>query len=279
MARRLLAADRLQAVIKDDPARGDESMDLTVLDASTVLSSPRSCNMTSNQDQQPEGVDRRCLVLFLAILPVYFALFLFLPAGTWAWTNAWLFVLAFIGMMTFALLYLWRVNPEVVVARSRMHEGTKRWDKTLLSFVLPMIYAIVPVAALDAGRFQWSSMPWWVCGVGYVLLLIGMAILTRAEAVNKFFEPTVRIQSERGHTVIDIGPDAIVRHPGYVGGFFFAMGIALSLGSLWALIPASLACLLLIVRTQWEDQTLQAELVGYKEYTQRVRYKLIPGVW
>jgi protein-S-isoprenylcysteine O-methyltransferase Ste14 len=135
------------------------------------------------------------------------------------------------------------------------------------------------VAALDDGRFHWSDSPWRVCAVGYALLLVGVGITTWAEAVNRFFEPTVRIQTERGHKVIDAGPYAVVRHPSYVGGFFTAAGMALSLGSLWALVPAGLASALLVLRTQWEDQTLQAELPGYKEYTQRVRYRLIPGVW
>jgi protein-S-isoprenylcysteine O-methyltransferase Ste14 len=96
--------------------------------------------------------------------------------------------------------------------------------------------------------------------------------------VNKFFEPTVRIQTDRGHKVIDGGPYALVRHPGYAGGSLLFVGIALCLGSLWALIPAGLASALLVLRPLWEDQTLQAELPGYKEYAQRVRYRLIPGV-
>jgi protein-S-isoprenylcysteine O-methyltransferase Ste14 len=106
-----------------------------------------------------------------------------------------------------------------------------------------------------------------------------MAIVTWAEAVNKFFEPTVRIQVERGHQVIASGPYAIVRHPGYVGGSLLFLAIPLCLGSLWALIPAGLSCLCLVLRTRWEDQTLQAELLGYKDYTQRVCYRLFPGVW
>lgn len=97
--------------------------------------------------------------------------------------------------------------------------------------------------------------------------------------VFRFFELTVRIQTDRGQQVIDTGPYAVVRHPGYVGGFFMVAGIALSLGSLWALLPAGLASASLILRTRWEDRTLHAELPGYKEYTERVRYKLIPGVW
>jgi protein-S-isoprenylcysteine O-methyltransferase Ste14 len=174
---------------------------------------------------------------------------------------------------------LWRVNPEVWVARTRSHEGTKRWDKILLGFFFTAVYAIVPVAALDDGRFHWLPLPWWVCGLGYVLFLAGMGLVTWAEAVNKFFEVTVRIQTDRGQKVIDTGPYALVRHPGYVAGILFCVGTALSLGSVWALVPAGLASALLVLRTRWEDQTLQAELPGYKEYARRVRYRLIPGVW
>jgi protein-S-isoprenylcysteine O-methyltransferase Ste14 len=111
------------------------------------------------------------------------------------------------------------------------------------------------------------------------LLIAGMAGMTWAESVSKFFEPTVRIQTDRGHRVIDTGPYAIVRHPGYVAACVLFMGMPLSLGSFWALVPAAVSCLLLVVRTVLEDKTLRNELVGYEEYTQRVRYRLVPGVW
>ncbi len=233
----------------------------------------------ADQDQPRKGINQRRLIGFLVAVPVYFALFMFLPAGTWAWTKGWLFVGVFLGTLAVVGVYLWRVNPEVVVARTGSQKGTKRWDKILVPILLAVVYAIIPVAALDDGRFHWFPVPWWVCGVGYVLFLVGMGILTWAEAVNKFFEVTVRIQTDRGQKVIDTGPYTIVRHPGYVGGILFFVGTALCLGSVWALVPAGLASALLILRTQWEDQTLQAELAGYKEYAQQVRYKLIPGVW
>ena len=235
---------------------------------------------TSAPDQQPQRINKRRLVAFLLALPLYFILFMFLPAGTWAWTKGWLFIGVFLGTLAVVALYLWRVNPEVMVARTGFHEGTKRWDKILLCFLFAAVYAIVPVAALDDGRFHWFPVPWWVCGVGYCTVPgSALGIITWAEAVNKFFEITVRLQTDRGHKVIDTGPYAVVRHPGYVGGILFFVGTALCLGSLWALLPAGLASALLMLRTRWEDQTLQAELPGYKEYTQRVRYKLIPGVW
>src|SRR5262245_7372846 len=124
-----------------------------------------------NPGQKPEGIDRGRLVVILLALPVYFALFMFLPAGTWAWTKGWLFIGVFLSTVAVAALYLWRVNPEVWVARTRSHEGTKRWDRILLAFFFPPVYAIVPVAALDDGRFHWFPLSWWVCGVGYVLFL------------------------------------------------------------------------------------------------------------
>jgi len=116
-------------------------------------------------------------------------------------------------------LYLRRVNPEVIAARMNRHQGTKRWDLLLMmTFIMPTIVPIPIVAALDDGRFHWFPVPWWVCVLGYALLIIGMVGVTSAESVNKFFEPTVRIQTDRGHEVFDNGPYAIIRHPGYVFG-------------------------------------------------------------
>lgn len=235
--------------------------------------------LVDNSDPPPQRINRQRVVLFLVCFPLYFALFMFLPAGTWTWRKGWLFLLTLTGIISFVFVVLHRVNPEVLIARSRTHKGTKHWDRILLRCYFPTSWAIVPIAALDDGRFHWCPVPWWACGVGYVLLFFGTGITTWAEAVNKFFEVTVRIQTERGHTVVETGPYALVRHPGYFGGIFTIIGMALALGSLWALIPAVLASLLLIVRTHWEDQTLQDELNGYKEYTQRVRHRLIPGVW
>ena len=219
--------------------------------------------MTTHDPEQPKGIDRRRLVLRLACVPVFIALLMFLPAGTWAWPKGWMFVGVLLGVISAVFLVLHRVNPEVIVARSSFHKGTKGWDKILLSFYFPSMAAVLFVAALDDGRFHWFPVQWWVCIVGYALLLAGIGIVTWAEAVNKFFEVTVRIQTDRGHKVIDTGPYAIARHPGYVGGILHAVGMALSLGSLWALIPAGVASIVLIVRTIWEDQTLQEELNGY----------------
>ena len=234
---------------------------------------------TSDRSRQPERTDRQRLIFSVGWSLLILVLCLFLPAGTLAWSRGWLFFVVTVAASILITVYLRRVNPDVVAARVNRHEGTKGWDRVLLRLFFPAFVSILPVAALDDGRYHWFPAPWWVSGIGYVLLMTGMVGLTWAESVNKFFEPTVRIQTDRGHTVIDFGPYAIVRHPGYVSAFFVFIGIPLSLGSFLALIPAVMVCLILVVRTSWEDQTLRNELTGYREYAQRVRYRLIPGVW
>ena len=234
----------------------------------------------NNQPRQPEPINRLRMILRIGLALLCYVLCLFLPAATLAWFRGWLFFFVMMGTMTLVSLYLRRVNPDVLAGRINRHDGTKHWDQHLTRvFLLPAILAILIVAALDDGRFHWFPVSWWVRVLGYALLIGGMVGVTWAESVNKFFEPTVRIQTDRGHNVIDAGPYAIIRHPGYVFMCILLLGIALALGSLWALIPAVLSCLLLVVRTVLEDRTLQVELPGYKNYAQRVRYRLIPGVW
>jgi protein-S-isoprenylcysteine O-methyltransferase Ste14 len=122
-------------------------------------------------------------------------------------------------------------------------------------------------------------MSWWFVGLGYVLLTAGIVITAWAQGVNRFFEPGVRIQTERGHHVIDSGPYAIIRHPGYFAAFLLMAGIALSLGSWWALIGSGVGAVILVIRTILEERTLGAELPGYTDYTRRVRFRLLPGIW
>jgi protein-S-isoprenylcysteine O-methyltransferase Ste14 len=178
------------------------------------------------------------------------------------------------------MAWLSRVNPEIFVARSRVTgEGTKGWDRVLLWGLLSSYVALLIVAALDDGRFHWAPAPPWAVLAGYVLIIAGTFGTSWAQAVNRHFEPSVRIQSDRDHHVITTGPYAFVRHPGYIFGIVLTFGVALALGSWWALAPAALVTAVLAIRTRLEDATLQRELPGYAEYAARVRYKWIPGVW
>jgi protein-S-isoprenylcysteine O-methyltransferase Ste14 len=239
-----------------------------------------SREMAAIGDQSHEPIDRQRLIISTTSSVLILVLCLFLPAGTWAWTKGWLFLGVLLASSIPITLYLLKVNPDVIAGRVNRHERPRRWDLLLgLLVALPTMLAIPIVAALDDGRYRWSHVPLWGCLLGYALMSIGLVGLTWAESVNKFFEPSVRIQTDRGHRVIDTGPYAIVRHPGYALGYPLMLGMPLALGSLWALIPAVLFGLYLIVRTILEDRTLQNELLGYKEYAQRVRYRLVPGLW
>ena len=145
--------------------------------------------------------------------------------------------------------------------------------------ILFYLGAIV-VGILDGGRFLWTeSLPLWTYIVSYILFVIGVAIVFWGMWTNDYFSSVVRIQKDRGQKVITTGPYKIVRHPGYVGASIFMLTIGPILGSLWALIPSGLWVLSIIIRTYLEDTTLQKELDGYKEYTKKTKYRLIPGIW
>jgi protein-S-isoprenylcysteine O-methyltransferase Ste14 len=233
-------------------------------------------------DERDKPAARRAVrrgMLGMAGYLLVLAASMFLPAGRLGWTRGWAFLVAFTVLNLAAVCYLWRTNPEVVVARSTPHRGTKPWDKALFLLINVMFLAIFPIAALDDARFHWSAAPLWLTLAGYVLFVAAMAGITWVLRTNKFAEPSVRIQTERHHQVIDTGPYAIVRHPFYAAAFLLCGGMPLAMGSLWALVPGAVAALLLIVRTACEDRTLHNELDGYKQYAARVRYRLIPGVW
>jgi protein-S-isoprenylcysteine O-methyltransferase Ste14 len=236
--------------------------------------------MEAISNKSPEPIDRPRLIISTTGSLFIFVLCLFLPAGTLAWRRGWLFLVVVTAASLLSTLYLRQVNPDVIAGRVNRHERWRPWDLLLMLLVgLPAMLAIPIVSALDDGRYGWSHVPWWGCLVGYALMMAGFVGMTWAMSVNKFFEPSVRIQTDRDHKVIDTGPYGIIRHPGYAFGFMLFLGMPLAMGSLWALIPAVMLCPLLIVRTVLEDRTLQNELAGYKEYSQRVRYRLIPGVW
>ena len=237
---------------------------------------------TSDARRATERAPRRLalrIALGVVSMVVFVAAF-FLLAGRIDWIAGWAYLGLTLCGQSASALSLWRRDPELLRRRAEMGEGTKTWDKTCLGLFGTAYMAIVLVAALDAGRFGWSTMPLWLWPVGAGLYALFFGLITWAMAANTFFEKTVRIQHDRGHRVIDSGPYRFVRHPGYVAVLFgFLLPPPLLLGSWWALIPAFVAAALLIVRTALEDRTLRRELSGYEDYAQRVRYRLILGIW
>lgn len=179
-----------------------------------------------------------------------------------------------------SIAVLYKFNPELIIHRLKRKTDSKLWDKVLMRVSnLIGLLGIAGVAGLDVGRYSWShiNLQWTI--LGYIFWILSQIIFVWAMAVNKYFEPTVRIQTDRDHHVIMTGPYRVVRHPGYASGLLFYPALPLALGSVYAFIPAVVAFALLILRTYLEDKTLRTELEGYLEYSQKTKYRFIPGLW
>jgi protein-S-isoprenylcysteine O-methyltransferase Ste14 len=217
--------------------------------------------------------------LVYALLPPALLLVL---SGDYGWRMAWINIgLNFVFIFGSRLVLL-VTNPDVLLERAKSisAKDTKSWDKPLVLFaglITPILLVII--CGLDH-RWTWTDIvpPAWQW-VGLSFYAAGGILAIWAMLVNSFFSAAVRIQADRGHSVIQNGPYRIVRHPSYTGGILGYLATPVMLNSLWALIPAVLAALIIILRTRREDLTLQEELPGYRDYTQRTRYRLLPGIW
>jgi protein-S-isoprenylcysteine O-methyltransferase Ste14 len=214
----------------------------------------------------------------LAIVLAVMIALMFGAAGTLDWPQGWMFFGFYCVVTALACLWLWRTNPEIFAARSKMQEGTKSWDKALTGAIVLVFLAIFAVCGYDF-RESVAQAPGWGVMLGFVLFAAGFFGFTWATSVNRHFEATVRIQTDRDHRVITTGPYAFVRHPGYSLGIVMVTGMPLAMGSLLGLVPAGVLGLLVLVRTLAEDATLKAELPGYTAYAARVKQRWIPGVW
>ncbi|MBB3133241.1 protein-S-isoprenylcysteine O-methyltransferase Ste14 [Rhizobium pisi] len=235
--------------------------------------------MTPEDSRHGRSLAAAPSLVSLAITLIIMFAALFWPAGTLDWPRGWRFLVFFLGLTAVAIVWIRRTNPELFAARSKYQKGTKPWDAVVATLTIILFAAILPIAAFDDGRFHWAPQPGWVVFIGYILLTAGYLGLTWAQSVNRHFEPTVRIQTDRDHKVIDTGPYATIRHPGYATAILLGFGMALSLGSLYALIPAGLLVVVLFGRTLGEEAELRKGLEGYAEYMARVRWRWIPGIW
>jgi protein-S-isoprenylcysteine O-methyltransferase Ste14 len=241
--------------------------------------------MTTLQHARPDahkpGLERsginRLLQIFVSVLLM--GLVLFLSAGRLDWPAAWIFLGSYVLVILTLGVWVIRKSPDVVNERGKIAHNAKSWDKVLMTIYTVMLLTLFAVAGLDAGRYGWSAMPIAVQVAGYIALLLAMTMTYWAMAVNPFLSTIVRIQDDRGHYVVTSGPYRYVRHPMYSAILIMWPGIALELGSWWALIPAAVIVIVFVIRTALEDKTLQAGLPGYAEYAQHTRYRLVPGVW
>ena len=229
----------------------------------------------------PAAVSRRQWIRLVAVY-LLIPLILLLCGGDLGWWQAWFYSLLIVAAGIGGRLWAEHRHPGLMAERQNIEniKNAKAWDKVLAPLMaLSVGYPMVVVAGLDH-RYNWSSeFPLWLIVLGFILILLGYAFATWALAENRFFSSVVRIQADRGHVVCDSGPYRFVRHPGYAGNIIALFGIALALGSVWTLIPATVASIIAVTRTVLEDQTLQEELPGYRDYARRVRYRLIAWIF
>ena len=228
---------------------------------------------TDSQASKPTALVGLAVAAVVALAGLVFVL-----ARRLDWALGWIYVGIVVVTLTINLACLLRWNPALIRRRVGLRKGTKTWDIVWLALFTPVVIAIYVVAVLEARDEAWSA-PGAAWLLGLAIFVPGWALVIWSMVVNPFFEKTVRIQTDHGHRVIDSGPYAHVRHPGYVGFLGWILSTPLLLPSASAFVPALLAVILLVIRTALEDRTLRAELPGYAEYATRVRFRLIPGVW
>ena len=173
-----------------------------------------------------------------------------------------------------------RHNPEVLNERVKnIKAGTKSWDKILLSLYVIFTFGVMNVfIGLDI-RLEWPHINFNYMYIGLVLYVFSAIISTKSLLTNKYFESSSRIQTERNQTVVSTGVYAVVCHPGYSSILLWALSIPLLTGAIYTLIPSVVITILICIRTYLEDRMLKRELKGYREYSGKVRYKLVPYIW
>ena len=220
------------------------------------------------------GLARKVLIRIALIVPVLWAVF-FIPAGTLAYWEAWVYLAVLLIPFAFAVLYLFKSSPVLLERRMQTREREPAQRRLISLSLLWFILAFI-LPGLDR-RFGWSDVPVPVVLAADLLVLLGYGIVVLAFRENQYASRIVQV--EQGQQVITTGPYALVRHPMYLGAMLMYAASPLALGSYWALIPALVIVPILVVRIVNEEQVLERELPGYPEYRQTTHYRLLPGIW
>ncbi len=199
----------------------------------------------------------------------------FLPAGTFNYWEAWVYLLVICVPLVFTARYLYKHDPELLERRMRTRE-TQKTQKWVIALSL---FFFVPAFILPGfdKRFGWSNVHPAVVILADAMVLLGYLIVSLVFRANTYASRVIEV--EKGQKVISTGPYAVVRHPMYSGVTIYYMFSPLALGSYWAMIPALFMIPLLVARIKGEEKELMTNLPGYKEYVTKTKYRLVPGIW
>lgn len=207
-----------------------------------------------------------------------FGAMLFLLAGTFDYWQAWVFLAVFALSTWIPSIYVLRTNPAAL--RRRMRVGpfaeTRPLQQILMTVIFICFPAIFVISALDH-RFGWSSVATPVTLAGDLLVAVGLVLAMMVVIQNGYAAANITVEQEQ--TLVSGGLYGLVRHPMYVGNVILMAGTPLALDSYWGLILLVPGVIVLVLRIRDEEKLLLHDLGGYREYTQRVRYRLVPYFW
>ncbi|MGA2091716.1 MAG: isoprenylcysteine carboxylmethyltransferase family protein [Endomicrobiales bacterium] len=220
-------------------------------------------------------------ILFAELIEIpIFAVLLFLPAGTFTWIAGWVFLTTFFCCCTILIFWLIKHNPEILNERmGGFKPDQKNWDKVIIVLIFVLFIAWLISMPLDAVRFHWSRVPVSLQVFGLLLMGYSFYLFFLVFRENSYLSSLVRVQKERGHTVVSTGLYRYVRHPMYATSLLFFVSTALLLGSWCGIMVGLLFAPLLGIRAVLEESLLRNQLKGYADYMTQVRYRFIPGIW
>jgi len=207
----------------------------------------------------------------------FMAAVLFLPAGTILWPEAWLFIFVMLAYAAVAITWGRKNSPRVIEERAKFKIPKKAWDKAMMAVMSIAIITIFAIAGYDSMNLGLSKMPLPLKVLGFVGLALGLNLNLLVIKENAYLSRIV--QKKEGHKVVTTGPYSAVRHPLYAASIIIFLSSAFALGSFYALLPGAITAIALITRTELDDKALKKELPGYKEYSKKVKWKLVPGIW
>jgi protein-S-isoprenylcysteine O-methyltransferase Ste14 len=232
--------------------------------------------MTNNTTTPPSTTTLAALAFARLVAGVVLlGAILFLTAGTIRYWEAWLYLALLLAFMTVFALYLLRRSPDLLQRRMRSKEP-ERSQVVIISVAGVALLLAIIIPGLDR-RYGWSDVPVWLVIAANAVILLGYLLVIRVMRENHYASRVVEV--ERGQAVIDSGPYAVVRHPMYVAMLLIYGGTPLALGSYWGLLPVLVMPFILAARIVGEEKTLVRDLPGYEAYRQKVKYRLIPGLW
>jgi protein-S-isoprenylcysteine O-methyltransferase Ste14 len=214
-------------------------------------------------------------VLRLVVGIAFIGAVLFLPAGTFKYWQAWVWLATLFIPMGFSLVYLLKIDPALLERRTRTNEVRLEQKRIIMASVVYFLITFL-LPGFDV-RYGWSNAPAWLCLAADGVVLGSYTLYVLVLRANTYASRVIEV--EQGQQVITSGPYALVRHPMYLAMILMMTATPLALGSYWAMLPSIGFILLLAARAKNEEELLQKELNGYGEYMQKTRYRLFPGVW